>query len=191
MSDETRVNMIQIACNDPLYTYDVYHLVKAFFPAAEIGQSVDAMQESLVEIQLESGSCFFVKRAEAEHCLSKRDKKRLIGKKLYIWISGQTNKNLPWGMLTGIRPTKLIISQLEQKRSPAEIKEYLATEYFVSEEKIGLGIKIAQTEQKLLKQLDYENGYSLYIGIPFCPSTCSYCSFTSYPLAAWKHRVSA
>lgn len=183
--------MIQIACNDPLYTYDVYHLVKAFLPAAEIGQSVDAMQESLVEIQLESGSCFFVKRAEAEHCLSKREKKRLIGKKLYIWLSEQTNKNLPWGMLTGIRPTKLIINQLEQKRSPAEIKEYLSAEYFVSEEKMELGIKIAQTEQKLLKQLDYENGYSLYIGIPFCPSTCSYCSFTSYPLAAWKHRVFA
>lgn len=183
--------MIRIACNDPLYTYDVYHLVKAFLSAAEIGQSVDVMQESLVEIQLESGSCFFVKRAEAEHCLSKREKKRLIGKKLYIWLSEQTNKNLPWGMLTGIRPTKMIINQLEQKRSPAEIKEYLSAEYFVSEEKMELGIKIAQTEQKLLKQLDYENGYSLYIGIPFCPSTCSYCSFTSYPLAAWKHRIFA
>ena len=42
-------------------------------------------------------------------------------------------------------------------------------------------MQIAVREAKLLANVDYENGYSLYIGIPFCPTTCSYCSFTSYP----------
>ena len=49
----------------------------------------------------------------------------------------------------------------------------------------------AERERALLSRLDYKNGYSLYIGIPFCPSTCLYCSFTSYPLTAWKTQVDA
>ena len=61
--------------------------------------------------------------------------------------------------------------------------------YLASDEKIQLSIDIAERERTLLSQLDYENGYSLYIGIPFCPSTCLYCSFTSYPLASWKTKV--
>ena len=52
-----------------------------------------------------------------------------------------------------------------------------------------MGLQVAQKEKELLEQLDYENGYSLYIGIPFCPSICSYCSFSSYPIGLWKKRV--
>lgn len=61
--------------------------------------------------------------------------------------------------------------------------------YLASDEKINLSIAIAERERALLSRLDYKNGYSLYIGIPFCPSTCLYCSFTSYPLTSWKHRL--
>jgi oxygen-independent coproporphyrinogen-3 oxidase len=63
--------------------------------------------------------------------------------------------------------------------------------YLASDEKIALSIEIAKRERELLSHLDYENGYSLYIGIPFCPSTCLYCSFTSYPLASWRTQVDA
>ena len=40
-----------------------------------------------------------------------------------------------------------------------------------------------------LEKLDYEKGYSLYVGIPFCPTTCLYCSFTSYPISAWEKKI--
>ena len=50
------------------------------------------------------------------------------------------------------------------------------TQYFASDEKITLSIDIAKRERALLNRIDYENGYSLYIGIPFCPTTCLYCS---------------
>lgn len=56
-------------------------------------------------------------------------------------------------------------------------------------EKAALAWEIAEREQKILKELDYENGYSLYVGIPFCPSVCSYCSFSSGPLDRWKEKV--
>lgn len=65
----------------------------------------------------------------------------------------------------------------------------MADTYFCSPEKTELSIDIAKRELGLLNKLDYEKGYSLYIGIPFCPSTCLYCSFTSYPLSAWEKRV--
>ena len=44
-------------------------------------------------------------------------------------------------------------------------------------------------ERSLLEKLDYEKGYSLYVGIPFCPTTCLYCSFTSYPISAWEEKI--
>lgn len=64
-----------------------------------------------------------------------------------------------------------------------------AKTYFASDEKIDLSIDIAERELEILKKIDYENGYSLYIGIPFCPTTCLYCSFTSYPLVSWRQKV--
>ena len=61
--------------------------------------------------------------------------------------------------------------------------------YFVSDEKANLSIDIAKREIEILKPLR-EKGYSIYIGIPFCPTTCLYCSFTSNPIAKWRDRVS-
>ena len=70
---------------------------------------------------------------------------------------------------------------LEEGKSKDDIKTYMEDTYFASEEKIDLSIEIAERELEILKKIDYENGYSLYIGIPFCPTTCLYCSFTSFP----------
>lgn len=61
--------------------------------------------------------------------------------------------------------------------------------YLASDEKIDLSIEIAAREKMLLEPLDYDRGYSLYVGIPFCPTTCLYCSFTSYPISKWKGRT--
>ncbi len=61
--------------------------------------------------------------------------------------------------------------------------------YMASREKAALSVMIANRERYVLRNIDYEDGYSLYIGIPFCPSTCLYCSFTSYPLSLWEKRM--
>ena len=78
---------------------------------------------------------------------------------------------------------------LEEGKSEEEIARYMKETYFTSDEKIKLSIEIAERELELLHKLDYEEGYSLYIGIPFCPTTCLYCSFTSYSMSAWKNRM--
>ena len=108
---------------------------------------------------------------------------------LYTSLREETGISLPWGNLTGIRPTKIAMTMMEQGESEEEIASFLKTFHFVSEEKTALSIDIAKREREILSTLHYENGYSLYVGIPFCPTTCLYCSFTSYPIGAWKKRV--
>lgn len=107
----------------------------------------------------------------------------------YRSLCQETGKTLPWGNLTGIRPTKIAMTMMEQGKSREEITAYLRETHLVSEEKTRLAIEIAEREREILSALHYENGYSLYVGIPFCPTTCLYCSFTSYPISAWKKRV--
>jgi len=108
---------------------------------------------------------------------------------LYRVLRQELGKELPWGNLTGIRPTKLAYGMLEQGHSTEEIIAFLKESHYVSEEKSLLSIDIAKRERKLLSDIHYEGGYSLYIGIPFCPTTCLYCSFTSYPIAGYRKLV--
>lgn len=108
---------------------------------------------------------------------------------LYKMIENGIGRGLPWGTLSGIRPTKIAMKCLEDGMDDKQSYDYLKKNYLASDEKIKLSIGIAKREKALLDKVDYENGYSLYIGIPFCPSTCAYCSFTSYPLGVWKNRV--
>ena len=119
----------------------------------------------------------------------RKETKNTLKKKLYDLLKEGTKRELPWGTLTGIRPTKIPMKLMEEGHSDEEIKAYMKDTYFATDEKIQLSIDIAKREKALLSKIDYENGYSLYIGIPFCPSTCLYCSFTSYPLSMWKNRV--
>lgn len=91
--------------------------------------------------------------------------------------------------MTGIRPTKLAYAMLEEGKQDQEIVEELKRAHYVSREKCELSIEIARREMALLSGIHYQGGYSLYIGIPFCPSTCLYCSFTSYPIEAHRQRV--
>ena len=117
----------------------------------------------------------------------KNELKRL----LYRVLSAHTNQQLPWGNLTGIRPTKIPMALLEQGWKNPDIASYMRNTYYTSNEKTALAIAIANRERHLLKDINYENGYSLYVGIPFCPSICLYCSFSSSPIGIWKDQVDA
>lgn len=115
--------------------------------------------------------------------------KNKIKRRLYALLVSATGKLLPWGTLTGIRPTKIAMTKLGEGWSGEEIARYMKETYYTSDEKIRLSIEIAKRERELLSAIDYQNGYSLYVGIPFCPTTCLYCSFTSYPIGKWEGRT--
>ena len=110
---------------------------------------------------------------------------------LYCLLSKLTKKELPWGTLTGIRPTKIARTMLMEGASDEECIDYMKNQMLCGEEKTMLSLDIAKREIKLLDCLDYKDGYSLYVGIAFCPTTCAYCSFTSYPVSRFGDRVDA
>ena len=114
---------------------------------------------------------------------------RALERAVFEVLGRATHISLPWGILTGVRPTKLPMAMLRDGMEDAAIRERLETEFRISPEKAATATDIASRELKLLNEIDYKNGYSLYIGIPFCPTICLYCSFSAYPLAAWKTRV--
>ena len=120
---------------------------------------------------------------------NRKKTKNELKQQLYYLLTVYAGKTLPWGTLTGIRPTKIPMELLEEGKSEDEIRSYMKETYLASDEKIELSLSVAKRELELLSRIDYENGYSLYVGIPFCPSTCLYCSFTSYPLAKWANRM--
>lgn len=115
--------------------------------------------------------------------------KDTIKRRFYDVLCEVTGRKLPWGNLSGVRPTKIAMTMINEGALDEEIKEHLTKAHRVSEEKISLSLKIAHKEKELIDKLDCEKGYSLYIGIPFCPTTCLYCSFTSYPIVSWSKRL--
>ncbi len=180
--------MIRIQVNHEMFAYDMYHILKAFFPGEKILQLMDSASEQCVKIEIENQS-FAIQQEELRNVTERKLKKRYVNLTVYSWVSELTGKTLSWGIMTGVRPTKPILQWMEAGQSDEEILCKMKEYYGVTTEKARLGLEVAKKEQSLLQQLDYKNGYSLYIGIPFCPTTCSYCSFTSYSIATWKHRV--
>uniref|UniRef100_UPI003AB313F3 radical SAM protein n=1 Tax=Waltera sp. TaxID=2815806 RepID=UPI003AB313F3 len=194
-----------VKLSHPNYEYDVHSLVKAFYaeeqvtvitPETKPEKLAELEPQASLEIELgETGAKIrvgeetFLWDAETENLADgyKNGLKRF----LYRTLSKVTGQELPWGNLTGIRPTKIAYGMLDEGRSDAEILDFMEQSHYVSEEKALLGIDIAKRERDLLKEIHYEGGYSLYIGIPFCPTTCLYCSFTSYPIAAFRRQVDA
>ena len=121
--------------------------------------------------------------------LDRKEKKNVLKQELYKMVSTGLDRELPWGTLSGIRPTKIAMKLLDEGATDDEVFRYMKDVYLASDEKAQLSVDIAKREKALLDKVDYDNGYSLYIGIPFCPSTCAYCSFTSYPLGVWRKSV--
>ncbi len=120
-----------------------------------------------------------------------RQERNHLKRALYQCFSHITGKKLPWGTLTGVRPAKIAFQKLERNIPEDEIKAYMREQYLCSVEKTGISLQVAKREITLLQEIDYRNGYSVYIGIPFCPSTCLYCSFTSYSLEKFGESVEA
>lgn len=186
--------MIRIIVQNEVYAYDMYHITKAFYPDEVFEQCVDESFPQLIEISVEESGegfkkVFKIEKNEVVSIEERKLRKRYVNLKLYDWLCKNTTTELAWGILTGVRPTKLMMTLLESGMSEDEVKQWMKENYRITDAKADLGLQVAQKEKELLEKLDYENGYSLYIGIPFCPSICSYCSFSSYPIGLWKKRV--
>ncbi len=193
--------MIAIRLSEEMFLYDIHSLVKAFYQdedvhmmlTAETGENFSGFEvcysESYLEVKIIEGNSVKKSLRAVTGGLERPQVKNVLKQQLYLLLSEETGKKLPWGTLTGIRPTKLPMGMLREGKSEDEISAYMKNTYFTADEKILLSIEIAKRERAILGNLHGAEGFSLYIGIPFCPTTCLYCSFTSYPIGKWKSRV--
>lgn len=85
-----------------------------------------------------------------------------------------------WGMLTGVRPSKLMLNKIDEAGEEYAI-DYFRNKFFASEEKTNLALSVARAERDIIKGSP-EDSFSLYVSIPFCPTRCSYCSFVSHAI---------
>ena len=198
--------MIIATVSTELYRYEIHSLLKAFYPQETVKVFVGepdrrkypepvylSVEFSPSQISLTVHPDSRTVSAKAPEGISFDQKsvecKTALKHLLYDLLSELTGQALPWGELIGIRPTKIAMNRITGGESPRETVRFMEEEYRVSPEKARLAVQIAQREREILADIHYENGYSLYVGIPFCPTTCLYCSFTSFPLASWKERV--
>lgn len=199
---------IQIQPNN--FEYDIFTLVKAFYPEGQVNVLKDAeaseagtanlnikneesfadrcdelLQVSFSDSKLEVSFAGKNKAADIDYS-DRPETKNILKRTLYDLLSEHTGITLPWGTLTGIRPVRMPLNMMEQGHSRLEAENFLRETYYVSPEKIKLSCDVAQLEIETLKDIDYKQGYSLYVGIPFCPTICLYCSFTSFTADKWE-----
>ena len=176
--------MIYIKISDMDFYDDAVVLIKSFYPRTEVMQYQEQAEQTRTaqDIVIEP-------EVPEKDGRSKKELHEAFKCTLYTKLSAQLNKTLPWGYLTGVRPSKIAYTLLEKGVDREQILEEFTKKHLVSEKKAQLALQVAQTEKSILEKMDYKNGYSLYIGIPFCPTTCLYCSFTSYSLAAYQSKV--
>ena len=184
--------MISLLLEDMTFEQDIRELLMAFYPCEKYIYTDDTAvlrlhlykKEHEYHIRINTDSEVLEFCSEIKD--TKFDTKNELKRNIYQNLLKLGNKELPWGTLTGIRPTKIVMDLLEKNMPLEEIKRHLKEVYLVGDKRMNLCIDTAFKEFNILKKIDYKDGYSLYIGIPFCPTRCLYCSFTSYSIAQWK-----
>lgn len=194
--------MVDIYCNTNSYEYDIRALVMGFFPGEELSYHIDSAMAAVntpgsmsdadaavsIYINLSSTeqsvtvhngdnetSGVDIATEDMSQGLYRDVLKRLV----YRVLSENLGITLCWGTLTGVRPAKLPVSRLMQGENFEDTVRYMMDNYYCSRKKALLCTQVAAKEIDILNAVGYEQGYSIYIGIPFCPTVCTYCSFSS------------
>ena len=194
--------MINIQIEPRQFEYDIQSLVQAFYPGQPFQINSEAQQADrvlkVVFSQQEIYAVLSDKKGELfrgqTHITNlpdadRRTIKNALKKLLYCLFVKDTGHELTWGNLTGIRPAKIPGMMREAGMSEKEIRKQMKDTYFISDDKLNLAMDVSEMERKVLSQVNYKEGYSLYVGIPFCPTTCLYCSFTSFSLIRYQDKV--
>lgn len=119
-----------------------------------------------------------------------RQRKRMYSHVLLEVLEQASGMKQEWGILTGIRPTKLYHKYLQDGYSAEQAKQLMQERHRVSEKKTDLISEIADVQLRSLPDLyDLKKEVSIYIGIPFCPTKCAYCTFPAYAIHRKNGRV--
>lgn len=188
---------MKITINGDINRFYVQTLCLLFFPGAKFSESEEVTEDTVTaDVTLDEGSDEYRCRVKIKYggetftgnSALKKDapltrpsmaKKIAVGRAFIEAGEKMSTSSVPWGILTGVRPSKFALSNLESGMSAEECERSLTDEFMVSPFKAKLATSVALSEKKLIRPQHY-NMCSVYISIPFCPTRCSYCSFVSF-----------
>jgi oxygen-independent coproporphyrinogen-3 oxidase len=165
------------------FHFELENLTRLFFPNEKITVIRDFSEPQPPYIYTEASDKIIIsvnigsfnKFETAVKKLTDDDNELVSAQLLYKLLCDFTGLTQPWGILTGVRPVKLLRRLAEESSEEQAVKKF-EKDFFVSNEKIALSRETEHNERKIL-ELSKPESFSLYVGIPFCPSRCSYCSF--------------
>ena len=166
------------------FFYDLHSLVKSFFPDDDVSIFCEEDTEKSSEHR-----DLLIRIDIPEYGLDRKETRDALKRELYSALSAYTGRTLPWGVLSGIRPTKIPMQMLNDGEDEEACVRHLRENAYVSPEKAELAVRVAAKEKTLLEHVPLgADCYSLYVHIPFCPTICLYCTFASSPAVLWKKR---
>lgn len=174
---------IKIKLNNMKYRYDVYQMFNIYFPLDEIkflddGDYIVNILDGKIEFKYGE---YYNESKILENI--KEDIKKLV----FSSLKEFTKEEYPWGILVGIRPSKIALKYLEEGKTEEEIIKIFEIKHLASKKKAKLCIEIAKTEEKFVNK--ESNSIAIYIGMAFCPTRCFYCSFAANPIVGNKKLV--
>ena len=170
--------------------YEVEHLVRLFYPMAPLTLTPPEEGTDCVWAEKRPGSLWAMVRqggksqtAEAPLPAPAEEggetPEFALASLTYDLLRRWTGIRPPWGKMTGVRPVRLVHDKRAAGWTEEQIDDFFLKRFDCSPEKYGMAKAIADLQEPILKAGSAPKTYSLYIGIPFCPSRCSYCSFVS------------
>lgn len=188
---------MKIVTNYERIENDLYDVIHMFYPNSKLDNDKPFLKHKMTRIKNDVTNEFLIEddndvfefseqktiKQTNDELDEKRQLKRFAKLSLYKMLSTHFAKNMPWGSLTGIRPTKIGYDLLNQGVEPYLLKEALMENFLVSADKARLVASVIQNQKCIIRN---DKLVDLYINIPFCPTRCSYCSFISSELERVK-----
>ncbi len=176
---------VKVYLNDLKFRYEVYQLFNVYFSMMEI-DFVDKDEADYTFYIDDKILRFEYKDYCREESLGE-DIKNSLRRFLFLCLRDLTNDIYPWGILIGIRPSKIALKLIKEGKSEEEVIKIFKEKYLAHEDKAKLCIDVAKAEERIVNK--DKNNIAIYIGMAFCPTKCLYCSFTSNPIGVYKKMV--
>lgn len=189
--------MIYLKQNVIDYDNDFRTMIQAFLPGEKIVITEEGtrltfqaeLEEQQVVLSLwEQGEKLDEERAICYYPDKKAARNPIKGAAYHL-MSRYCGRTLPWGGMTGVRPTKFATARLEEGWTEEAIIQEYEEVYLTTRQKGEICYRVAKREQELLAPFRFTEEYCLYVGIPFCLSRCLYCSFTAFPVSKYQDRI--
>ena len=176
------------------FQYEIERLFRSFFPPMKITLTDDLSQaqgehcltqrtvvgdKCRLDVRLCAGKTDVFLSEEVPLDTPAKEQERVMSVLLYKALREHTGISMPWGILTGVRPVK-VLSALSDEAAEDKL--------LVSREKLDLARRIEQIQAPMIKQIP-PRSFSLYVSVPFCPTRCSYCSFVSHSVDKAAGRI--